>query len=436
MDLSRKFVRNILNRMSDIGEVQIQSAKECYLDYLGVLFYGISDSRSADLKQTFSCDNELTYAFRLGVFSHILELDDGDRRAMMHPGSPIISSLIAFVRNKDVSYDEFLKAIIIGYEVSLSLSESMQPQIKKNGYHASGLFGVVGSAFACGYLSGFCEDDYYNLLSASLGLSAGMLKMIDDDSNYKSMNIGNAALNGILAKNFVSSKFTGPIDVLNSKRGFSQVYDVKINENILLKFEGSFRIENIYRKYYSACRHCHSPIEAAINISNKIDNYRDYDITVETYSLAINGHNHNEINSSYSGKMSIQYCVAVSLLYGRCSDDLFEKRVYEDEDVKYLTKKINVVEDKNLSILVPTKRAARITLSKEYDDKFIELIEYPLGEPENPIKGKMLEEKFRDLCLKARIENNMIEKYIIMIKSSEFDFELLNETINMIGEKL
>ena len=166
----------------------------------------------------------------------------------------------------------------------------------------------------------------------------------------------------------------------------------------LSHFDGRLlQIEKIYRKLYAACRHAHSAIEAAIELRNRyrINPAFISSIRIETYGMAIRGHDHIEIKGIQSAKMSIPFSVVLALKTGSAGLGDYNERNLEDEEIHRLMDMIRIVEDPEISSWLPRKRAARVTIVTTDNNSFMTCVEYPKGEPENPITESEIIEKNR-----------------------------------------
>jgi 2-methylcitrate dehydratase PrpD len=154
---------------------------------------------------------------------------------------------------------------------------------------------------------------------------------------------------------------------------------------------GTYAIMKSYTKPYASCRYTHPSVEAAIHMREFVRPEDVESISIKTYDLAVSGHDHTEIPGSYSAKMSIPYATAVGLIFGRAGLREFEDDMVRRPDLIDLTRKIKVEADSELSAVFPAIQAAVVTI-KTSSVEFIQRIDFPKGEPENPLT----EEEFRD----------------------------------------
>ena len=143
------------------------------------------------------------------------------------------------------------------------------------------------------------------------------------------------------------------------------------------------------------------------------------EVIVYTHKMAINGHDHVRIQGATSAKMSIPFSVAVSMVTGKAGMDEFTAAYTEDANVLALTEKIKVEEDPELTALVPNKRAARVLIRlKDGTSKELQ-IDYPKGEPENPLSEADMEEKFYSLAVFGGKTAQQADEIIAVVRDVE-----------------
>ena len=349
-----------------------------------------------------------------GMNAHAAELDDGCRYGMFHPGAPIFSALLALAGSRKMDAKHFLKGVVTGYEAAIRLASAVQPGHKLRGYHASGTCGTIGAAIGLGAALDYSQEQMKTVLSAAATDSAGILQVMDDSSKLKPYNIGRAAAAAVNAACMGRTRLSGPEDILGGERGFLKVMAQDVQEEYLVKGLGDgYAMEAIYRKPYAACRHSHAAIEAALKLRESVlaEKMPVRRVEVSTYGLAVKGHNHIRISGPSSARMSIPYAVASALLYGEAGYQQFEGKYLSDQRLLELTEKVEVRESKELSALVPQKRAAVVRV--ETEKKVFECrVDFPKGEPENPITKEELEDKYRSLMQAAGREKGAAEKLL------------------------
>ena len=425
--MPNQFISNIikLGQAAYSDEVQ-NAAKSVLIDYFGVRLAGkqLMNSQCNSLIEELG-DTLQTRALVGGIYAHVIELDDGHRIGMVHSGASVISALLAVAEKNPVSLDRLLRGIVVGYEVAIRLACAVQPSHKLKFYHATGTCGTVGAAMGIATMLKFDFEQMKSAFSAATTSAAGILEMIDGDTQMKPFNAGRAAMDGVTAAFIGKTRFKSPDDALGGKRGFLKVMTDEPKLQYITDFSiGKYMIESIYQKSYAACRHCHPGIEAALKIREKrgFDINRIEHIQVDTYKLAVEGHDHTRINSVNAAKMSIPYSIAVALYWGKAGMDEFSEKRISDSEVLKITEKVKVSIKDELSVLCPQKRAAIVKV-RTSEGNFEERVDYPKGEPENPLSKEELEEKFRSLAMYGGLTTEECDAIIGEVWKESFSLE-------------
>lgn len=421
--------------------------RKCFIDYLSVTISGsqtFSDKASAYVSDMLKCEDGVsiiglksktdmqTAALINGMNSHVIELDDGHRQGALHVGGTVFSALLAVAEKENLASQDFLYGAIIGYEVSVRLACAVQPGNKLRGYHATGTCGTVGATMGIAAALGFDEEQMKSALSASVTCAAGVLEMQEDNADYKPLNVGRAAMDAVAAAYLGKARFIPPFDAIGGKRGFLKVMTDAPKTQFITDFDADspLAITQIYMKTYAACRHTHPAIEAALTLRNKygISPQDIASVEVETYKLAVAGHDHTDILGISSAKMSIPFSVALALCTGSAGMEAFNEKNVTDETILSLTKRVSVLENEELSSIVPKKRASILHITLFDGRVLTHRIDYPKGEPENPLTDKEIEEKFMELSLASGFTIDRCNDILRIINQPSFKLkELMNK---------
>ncbi len=350
-------------------------------------FRAIGTGKDLVLKET---------VFLNGLNGHALDFDDGTNSGIIHLGSPIFSLLLPLAQRYGKSVDEVLKAAVTGYEASYTMAVSIQPGHKAMGYHATGTCGTLGATLAAAYMLGFSDEERFHAFASACVAASGMLKVLDDGSELKPYNVAKTALLSLTALQLGKSGFKGHADPLGG-RGFFKMMTGK--EDVELKpvlLNGTYAIMKSYTKPYASCRYTHPAVEAAIHLRPSVMASDVEEIDIRTYDLAVSGHDHTEIPGSYSAKMSIPYATAVGLIYGKAGLQEFTEERVKEKNILELTKKIHVSSDDALSAVFPEIQAAVVTI-KTKNGEYTDRVDFPKGEPENPLTDEEFRSRYDGL---------------------------------------
>lgn len=446
MNISEQFFSEI-DRIAklEIPEEVISRAKKSLLDYLAVTCAGATFQKEKIEKYFEFADPEegayrvigtgknLTLkeaVFLNGLNGHALDFDDGTNSGIIHLGSPIFSLLLPLSQKYHICIEKVLKSAVIGYEASYTLAVSIQPKHKALGYHATGTCGVIGAALAASYMLDFTVEERFNVFAIACVSSTGMLKVLDDGSELKPYNVAKSALLALSSIQMAKAGFKSHHDPLGGYRGFLKM--MVGDENIPIKsvlLNGTYAIMKSYTKPYASCRYTHPSVEAAINMRKEHNIVAEdvINIDVKTYDLAVSGHDHQTINGAYSAKMSTPYSTSVALIYGKAGLQEFGNDVLSDEQVKLLTQKVIVSADKELSDIFPQKQSAIVTIYTTKGE-YTKRIDFPKGEPENPMSENEFHTRFDNLMSFANIKYDAYSSIYELVNHIEKDAsELINK---------
>ncbi len=432
MNLTDTFINTLYTLKSQPIPLEVkEEARKCLLDQVGVMLAGAAqlkeqlnnyldmfsgdDATAIGLGRKASIQNA---ALVNGISGHAMDFDDGHRFCYVHLGSAVIPAVLAVAEKENKSMDDVLRGIIIGYEAAIRLGICIQPAHRARGYHSSGTAGTIGAAMGVAALLDFDREQFKSTLASACTSAAGILEMQENVSTMKPFNIGRATHDGITAALIVRAGFRGPEDTLEGKFGFLRaVCETYKPEVLSLKNDSRYNICGCYHKPYASCRHTHAAAYAALQaVGGNNLNWRDIDrIVVDMYSQGVNGHDHTDIVSAVSGKMSVPFCIALILVTGNIGMSSFKEDILSDPDIMALTKKITVRADAELSALVPKKRVARITVTMKNGEAFTAQVDFPLGEPELPMSMADFCSKTTELALFAGRTEDEIKKMIDLV---------------------
>lgn len=424
-NLTDLFIEGLVSKSQAIPEDVIQQAEKCLLDYMGVVVGGaryIQGKYPAFFNTMAKENGECTVfgtdckttppnaALLNGFSAHVLELDDGHRKGMIHLGASINSAILAMAEREQMDRDAVLKGIVMGYEAAVRCACALQPGHKERGYHVSGTCGTIGSALGVAFACGFNKEQMKSTLACAVTSAAGVLEVQEEASELKPYNLGRAAMDGLVAAQMGRLALPGPDDILGGKRGFLSVLTDTPKPEHLTDFSSKdYCINGIYQKLYAACRHCHPAIEAAIALRNDINLQPEQvdKVEVYTYKLAVGGHDHTKIQGISSAKLSTPYSVALGIVKGNAGFEDFNEDNLHDADIVELTRKVRVFEDEDLTAQSPAIRGANVIIRLKDEKKIEKCVLYPKGEPENPISNEEIIQKAKMLLKNDK--SNFIE---------------------------
>ena len=446
-------------RYEDIPKDAIEKAKSCFIDYLAVYLRGLeSDNAQIAIKTIYELYgndfNSLNKGFINGIASHSLDLDDGHRWAQLHPGSVVFSTVLALISDGnldlDITSEEFLEAVIGGYEIAIALGMLVNPDHRNQGFHSTGTIGTFAAGAVASKLLKLNKEKTEHCFGLCATQSSGLLEADHAGTMGKSVHVGNAVYNGILSAYLAKNGFTGGESLIDGKEGFiktmaSDLFDRHCDDNGNLDDSklsqfidmnlNKFHINNVYLKKYPFCRHIHSAIDSTLALKNDLKDLKDSNnlkidcsdissIDIETYKIASEHDNYTPKNAQ-DLKQSLPYAVAIALVLDDLSldsiDELIDNGLFDEKSsdkdilkIKEIVSKINIDNNDELNQMTPEKRPSKVTI--KFSDDSYEILEettyYPLGEVENPLKEEDVLEKFKLLNPKFNMNKLQIIKHM------------------------
>ena len=422
------FIDYLFKKHAAVTPCILQRARTCLADYVAVTEAGSKTAKAlwGDFLHHLQSGETPLLGYGLktdartaclvnGYNSHCLELDDGQRFAMIHLGASIITALISAASENDIQSEDFLSGIIMGYEAACRLAVAIQPGHKKKGFHTAGTCGTVGAAVAVAFALKMNAAQLKTVLSAAVASAAGMLEIQEQGSLLKPYNLGRAAMDGLSAATMGFTSMHGPNDMLGGERGFFKLFTDEYDIGKLVAPEDYFEIERIYVKPYAACRHCHAAIEAALVLRDKMPSTDIDRIHVKTYKLAIKGHDHTAIASSPSAKLSIPYSVATALILGQAGMEAFDEKTVTREDILALTSKVAVEEVPRPVSLPPDARYATVVVIGRNGEEYSYSVDYAKGDPENPMSREDMVDKLQSLLAYAECDGELAQQCLALL---------------------
>lgn len=256
----------------------------------------------------------LTACLINGTMGNILEMDDVDRQAILHPGPTVIPAALAAAASTRASASDLLDAIVRGYEAVIRIGRS----VGRGHYaywHNTGTCGPFGAAAAAASVFGLGAEETISALGLAGTQASGFWQTRHEpDSLAKQLHTARAAHAGLLAAQLAVNGFQGPRTILEGEQGFFAATCPDGRPDDVLADEGAdWLIHEVSFKPWPACRHAHATIDAALDLADKVAADAIERVQVETYEDALKFCDRAEPSSVLEAKFSLQHSAAVCL---------------------------------------------------------------------------------------------------------------------------
>lgn len=204
-------------------------------------------------------------AFCTASLANALDYDDTGHYG--HPGATVIPAILALAGMKRVTGEEFLAAMVAGYEAIDRMARAIQPSLERyDQIHGSGTVQILGSVTACAKLLDLTPDEALNAIGIACASApvahAGKFGWEDKSIASVKDNVALPAELGLRSALLAGEGYEGSESVLDGNRGFwVMAGSDRCDYGILTDF-GSFRILNVAIKPYPCCRWIHTGLRA------------------------------------------------------------------------------------------------------------------------------------------------------------------------------
>jgi len=335
-----------------------------------------------------------------GAAAHTLEVDDIFREGIYHPGAPTIAAALAVAQSRRASGERFLRAVIVGYEISTRIAAAMG-RAHYRYWHNTGTIGCFGAASAVAELLGLDTMRFAHALATVATFSAGLQQAFRTDSMSKPMHAGRAAEAGVTAALAAAEGVTGSLDIMEGEAGFGRAMGNGPDwERALATLGEDFHITRMTFKNHACCGHAFAAIDGALALkarmgvaAGEIARVRigGYRATLEVAGIA------NPATAA-EARFSTPYLVATALTHGSVRLAAFEPARLEDAATRALMRRVEVALDPELDAAFPAQRAARVAIESRDGRSGEHLQPTRKGDPDMPLSDAELEHKYLELA--------------------------------------
>ncbi|NRA28619.1 MAG: MmgE/PrpD family protein [Parvularculaceae bacterium] len=330
-------------------------------------------------------------AFAWGALGNVLEMDDVDKRALLHPGPSIVPAVLAAGIHHGAELSMVLDAIIRGYQATIQLGRAVGTGHYAI-WHNTGTCGVIGAAAGVAAILQLTTQQTAHAMALAMSQAAGLWQTRHEPASMgKQLHTAHASRAGLDAAVLAFHSVIGPLTILEGEQGFFAAMCPGAEPKQVLEASADWLIHDVSFKPWPACRHAHAAIDAALEARSSVD-WRDEPITVHTYADAVKFCDQPDPGTTIEAKFSLQHAVAVTLLKGEPALADFEGEGFNDPEIARLRSRVQVEIDERFNSAYPARFGSALTIG----DRTIR-VDDALGDPENPISQSALMKKALEL---------------------------------------
>lgn len=305
---------------------------------------------------------------------------------------------------------EVIVAIVLAYEFEQRLCEFAIPGVRERKWHHATLTQFV-SPIVAGRLMKLTEDQLVNAIGISgshnhtIGCpTAGSLTMMKNTVDPMAVQAG------VFAALMAREDYTGTEEIFEGKEGLMDVYGPDWDTGKLVDGLGDdFKIMTCSMKAFptEALTHTHISATLSVVIEHDIKPEEVEEIRITTiaraYDILFDPHKYDP-QGRETADHSLPYCIARAVLDRQITTQSFDDEKIFDPQLKTMIHKIKGEASEEFEGLFPEKQPSRVTIRTTKGDEYSVYLEYPKGDPREPMTENELDTKFDGLTSKHLTE--------------------------------
>ena len=320
-----------------------------------------------------------------------------------HP-SDIFPAAMACCERAKSDGKELIVGFVLGHEFEMRLCEAAFPGIRERGWHHATLTAFVSPIVAGRALRLPWEQIQHAIgISASRhctmgAVTAGKLTMMKNTVDPM------ATQSGVLAALLAEKGYSGPEHVIDGKEGLAHCYGPEWKLELLIDGLGdSWRITQCGMKFFPTEALTHAPISAVLDLVKTHNLLPDNVAKIQIRSLAraadiLSDPSKYDPRTKETADHSLPYVIAAALADRQVTPAQFEMKKIMDPTIRAQLKKVEVVADPEIEKVFPALQRVIVNITTNGGRNFSKQLDYPKGDPRNPLSDAEIEEKFSALA--------------------------------------
>lgn len=350
-----------------------------------------------------------------GVFAHGIETDDNHARTSLKGGSVVVPTALAVGEAQASSGEDFITALVAGYEVMARLGLTIGDEVRKREHHMTGSYGALGAAATTARLRSMDAD----ATAHALGLASSQLVGFQDApatgrGSAKRLYPGLSAMAGIRSVLLVEAGITGSGRTLDDGEGILRAFAVEDPTPLTNGLGTDWEILAAHCKPYAQDGYIQPMTEALASIRRE----HTFDpLDIERIWIGTNSRAANEVigkikrpKSVTDAQFSASFSVAQFLLRGSAGFRAYTSENLNDGQILALSDKVIIeIDDEIDAEYRKTRpRAAKVKISLTSGAQYEHFVRSL-----RPMTHREVEDKVRELT-SAVLEEHRCETFIAM----------------------
>ncbi len=330
--------------------------------------------------------------------ANVYDFDDTHIPTIIHPTAPVAAALFALAESHAISGEALLLALVLGVEVECRIGNAVSPEHYQRGWHITSTCGVFGAAAAVAKARGLDEQAIVWALGNASVQTGGLVETLGTMS--KSISVGNAARNGLLAALLAEDGFSGPDAPLEGERGFLRVAATKPAWHALTRELGHEweLLKNTYKPY--PCGVVLNPvIDACLDLRRdarwSFDDIEQIELT--GHPLLRERTDRPGVRTGRESQVSAQHAVAVVLSRGKAGLEEFSDAAVADPSLRALAGRLRFIDDASWPV-----ESAQVAIVLRSGERIAHRVHAARGSLAAPLANVELADKLHQLAAYGR----------------------------------
>ena len=436
----------IRTKLSDIPPDVIELGKKSMLDGLGLALAGsvsqLGKITSNYVQSLGLARNDATIiglsrkaptrfaAFANAIGIHADDYDDTQLAVapdrvyglLTHPTAPCLPAALAVAEARGLSGRDLMLAYHVGVEVECKIAEAIAPRHYEDGFHSTGTCGPFASAAAAAKLYGFDSERCARAFGIAGSEGGGLRENFG--TMTKPFHAGRAAESGIVAADLAALNWTASDEILEAPRGFFHAagggYDPAAIDNKLGK-PWTFASPGVSIKPFPSGSLTHPGMTEMLRLikQNNIRANQVEAVSVGTNKNMPNALIHHHPTDALQGKFSMEFCMAVLLLYGKAGLTEFTDEVVRRKEVQDMIQRIHFGVNPEAEAAGYNKMTTIIDIKLQDGRTISGRADFGKGSPVDPMSFDDVAAKFQDCAAFAKWPKQKADRVVDIVRKLE-----------------
>jgi len=359
--------------------------------------------------------------------AHSYELDDTHGMSLSHPGSVVLSAVLAVAEapSVDLAPGDLAAAVVAGYEAIGRLGRTAGASaLIGRGFHPTALLGPFGASVAAGKVLGHSVEEVLVGWGHALSACSGSMQFSQDPrgTDIKRLHAGLAARNGVQAAEMAGMGLGAPHDALAGRYGLLGLYaaaEPNLDE-LEQSVSGRRTIHEILLKPYASCALIHATVDALAIALEGVDVTPEQvrAIRIGAQQKAVDQHMERRPTSPMSAQYSLPFVVGATLTAGPWDYSVYQQFEGPQHDqILAFGDLVEVYLNEELERDFPTRGGSELTVELVDGTTRAATVRESLGSPKVPMAPEQIKRKGEGLLGSSH---------------PELDLDLLVEHVNSV----